>query len=153
MRYILSSDYRFKGWHEAPTGLYNSRTRMTAFLPKDKYLLLLKCDGVQNVRLPDLEITCVEKLNPAHLPQSAVDTSFIKTGLKSKSLCSLGLKEAKMYQQCSNRTSADRLEVSRAVLAERADEVLRKLLSLIDISADFADPALLALCLGLRLDV
>ena len=49
MRYILCSNYRFKGWHEAPTGLYDSRTRVTRFLPKDKYLLLLKCDGLHDI--------------------------------------------------------------------------------------------------------
>ena len=49
MRYILSSDYRFKGWYEAPTGLYDSRRRITRFLPKDKYLLLLKCDGLHDI--------------------------------------------------------------------------------------------------------
>ena len=49
MGYILCSNYRFKGWHEAPTGLYNARTRTTGFLRKDKYLLLLKCDGMHEI--------------------------------------------------------------------------------------------------------
>ncbi len=62
MRYILSSDYRFKGWHEAPTGLYNSRTRMTAFLPKDKYLLLLKCDGGFANNFPNLFKTPLKEI-------------------------------------------------------------------------------------------
>ena len=49
MRYILCNDYRFRGWYEAPTGLYDSRRRITRFLPKDRYLLLLKCDGVHDI--------------------------------------------------------------------------------------------------------
>ena len=49
MRYILRGNYRFKGWYEAPTGLYNARNRTTVFFPKDKYLLLLKCDGVHDI--------------------------------------------------------------------------------------------------------
>ena len=39
------------------------------------------------------------------------------------------------------------------MLAERADEIIRKGLALIDIAAHCADPALLALCLWFRLDV
>ena len=48
MRYVLCKDYRFKGWYMSPTGLYNSRNRTARFFPKDKYLLLLKCDGAHD---------------------------------------------------------------------------------------------------------
>ena len=49
MRYVLCKDYRFKGWYMSPTGLYNSRNRTARFFPKDKYLLLLKCDGAHDL--------------------------------------------------------------------------------------------------------
>ena len=49
MRYILYSNYRFRGWYEAPTGLYDSFRRTMSFLRKDKYLLLLKCDGAHDI--------------------------------------------------------------------------------------------------------
>ena len=75
MRYILSSDYRFKGWHEAPTGLYNSRTRMTAFLPKDKYLLLLKCDGVHEIEetaLAEEDRDCLNSMEKKNVIRKAM---------------------------------------------------------------------------------
>ena len=49
MRYVLNNDYRFRGWYKAPTGLFHVPAKKTVFLAKDKYLLLLKCDGVHDI--------------------------------------------------------------------------------------------------------
>ena len=45
------------------------------------------------------------------------------------------------------------LKIRRAVLAQGADEVLGERISLVDVAADLADVALLAVGLGLGLDV
>ena len=47
----------------------------------------------------------------------------------------------------------DRFKVSHTVFAERADEVIRKYISFIDISADLADKAFLSFCVRFRLYV
>lgn len=49
MRFVLCSDYRFKGWYKAPTGLYHTLSKTTKFIAKDQYLLLLRCDGVHDI--------------------------------------------------------------------------------------------------------
>ena len=52
-----------------------------------------------------------------------------------------------------SNSSRYRLEVLRAVLAEGADEVLGELVALVDVTADLADVALLAVRFGLGLNV
>jgi len=33
MRYILNENYRFRGWYESPTGLYDDRIKAVRFFP------------------------------------------------------------------------------------------------------------------------
>lgn len=66
-----------------------------------------------------------------------------------------GRREAEPLWLCLVSFSAKTLEIGRRMLADRADVILRKFFSLVDVSADLANPAglLLFFFLRLRLDV
>ena len=49
MTYILDERYRFRGWYKLPTGLFDTEKKTASFLPPEDYLLLLKCDGTQDL--------------------------------------------------------------------------------------------------------
>ncbi len=57
MRYLLSDDYRFRGWYKLPTGVLNDRTKEVIFFTKEDYLLLLKCDGAHDLDLSAMSET------------------------------------------------------------------------------------------------
>ena len=48
------------------------------------------------------------------------------------------------------KKSANRLEINCTMLAKRTDEVFRKLISFVDVAANFTNKAFFALCLRLR---
>ena len=48
-QYILDARYRLRGWHGAPTGVYDTQKREVHFLPPDLYRLILKCDAAQAI--------------------------------------------------------------------------------------------------------
>ena len=49
MRYILDERYRFRGWKGASTGLYDTWKKNALFFDKEKYIMLLECDGAHEV--------------------------------------------------------------------------------------------------------
>lgn len=49
MRYILDKRYRLRGWQKSRTGLFDCAKKTATFLEKEKYLLLLQCDGVHDL--------------------------------------------------------------------------------------------------------
>lgn len=49
MRYLLSDQYRLRGWYKRPTGLFDTRRKEAFFLPKDAYLFLINCDGAHDI--------------------------------------------------------------------------------------------------------
>ena len=49
MRYLLNKRYLLRGWLNAHTGVVDTHSRTTRFLPKDEYLLLLRCDGAHGI--------------------------------------------------------------------------------------------------------
>lgn len=54
MRYVLNERYRFRGWYKLPTGLFDIYRKEAFFLNKDRYLLLLKCDGSHDLDIGQL---------------------------------------------------------------------------------------------------
>ena len=49
-RYILSEQYRLRGWYKLPFGLFSLRLRKAVFLPKKEYLLLFQFDGAHDIQ-------------------------------------------------------------------------------------------------------
>ena len=49
MRYILDERYRFRGWKGASTGLYDTWKKNALFFDKEKYIMLLECNGAHEV--------------------------------------------------------------------------------------------------------
>ena len=49
MKYILDSRYRFRGWHGAPYGVYDTVKRRASFFEESLYRLLMRCDAVQEI--------------------------------------------------------------------------------------------------------
>ena len=54
MRYILNDRYRFRGWYKLPTGIFDTYRKEAFFPDREKYLLLLKCDGACELDLDSL---------------------------------------------------------------------------------------------------
>ncbi|MBO4365758.1 MAG: radical SAM protein, partial [Eggerthellaceae bacterium] len=54
MRYVLNKRYRFRGWQKARTGLFDRTHKRATFLEKEKYQLLLQCDGAHDLDLAKL---------------------------------------------------------------------------------------------------
>lgn len=49
MKYVINPQYRLRGWYKAPTGLYDTRRKEARFCLKEQYLLLLHCNGVDDI--------------------------------------------------------------------------------------------------------
>lgn len=49
MKYVLDERYRLRGWEKLPFALFDSVTRRTEFYDKNQFMLLMRCDGVQEV--------------------------------------------------------------------------------------------------------
>ncbi len=56
MRYILDARYYLRGWHGAPSGLYDTQRRKAVFFDQALYKLLLKCDAVQEIDTASLSV-------------------------------------------------------------------------------------------------
>ncbi len=54
MKYILDEHWRFRGWRDAQTGLWNTADNRVRFLAKPQYLLLLRCDGAHDLEAAEL---------------------------------------------------------------------------------------------------
>ena len=52
MRYLLDRRYRLRGWLHAPTGLFDAQRKVADFLPRDEFVLLMRCDGAHDIQ-PD----------------------------------------------------------------------------------------------------
>lgn len=58
MKYVLDYPFHLRGWHGAPTGVYDTRTHEARFFAPELYQLLMKCDAVYDIdteALPDRE--------------------------------------------------------------------------------------------------
>ena len=49
MRYLLDRRYRFRGWHGAPYGIYDTKARSALFFDEALYRLLMRCDAAQEI--------------------------------------------------------------------------------------------------------
>lgn len=63
MKYILDRRYLFRGWYKNPAGLFDRKQKAARFFPKDLFLLLLKCDGVQEIEESALDEKSCRFLN------------------------------------------------------------------------------------------
>ena len=58
MKYVIDTRYRLRGWHGAPTGIYDARTHEAHFVAPTLYKLVMKCDAAQDIdpeALPEKE--------------------------------------------------------------------------------------------------
>ena len=49
MKYLLNRRYRFRGWHGAPYGIYDTKAHSVLFFDEALYRLLMRCDAVQEI--------------------------------------------------------------------------------------------------------
>ena len=65
MKYVIDTRYRLRGWHGAPTGVYDTRTHEAHFVIPALYKLLMKCDAAQDIdpeALPEKEAKFLKEL-------------------------------------------------------------------------------------------
>ena len=74
MKYVLKRQYRLRGWHKLPTGLYDSIKHEAQFFSPDLYKLILQCDAKHEIdldSLPEKHRRFIEDLNRENIIQSA----------------------------------------------------------------------------------
>lgn len=74
MKYVINPQYRLRGWYKAPTGLYDTRRKEARFCLKEQYLLLLHCNGVDDIdesTLSEDNAKFLEKLKEDHVIREA----------------------------------------------------------------------------------
>lgn len=74
MKYIIDPQYHLRGWYESPTGLVDIRRKETNFFSKEQYLLLLRCNGVDDIdesTLTDADINFLERLKKQEIIHEA----------------------------------------------------------------------------------
>ncbi len=49
MKYILDRRYRLRGWENIHTALYDTLRKEPRFLPKEPFILLMRCDGAHDL--------------------------------------------------------------------------------------------------------
>ena len=54
MKYLLNRRYRFRGWHGAPYGIYDTKAHSVLFFDEALYRLLMRCDAVQEIETEKL---------------------------------------------------------------------------------------------------
>ena len=54
MFYILNERYRLRGWHKVPYVIFDTTTKSTLFLSKDKFSLIAKCNGFHTIDIDAL---------------------------------------------------------------------------------------------------
>ena len=81
MKYILDERFRLRGWQGRPTGLFDTKRKATAFLPKPLYLRLMYCDGAHDLdetQLPEDEKKFIEDVKAASIIRPAGFLEFLK---------------------------------------------------------------------------
>jgi radical SAM protein with 4Fe4S-binding SPASM domain len=91
MKYILDKKFKLRGWADKPTGLLSIEHDEPIFLPKDKYLLILKCDGAHEID--------VDSLNPE-------EKQFLESGIKEGAVRPSGFMEFLRDDQAYKRYPA-----------------------------------------------
>ena len=72
MKYVLDRRYNFRGWQNAHTGIHDTQYKVTRFLKKKDYLILLQCDGAHDINLAEIDeesrrlLSDMEKANVIH---------------------------------------------------------------------------------------
>lgn len=65
MKYIIDTRYRLRGWHGAPTGVYDTQKHEAHFVAPALYKLVMKCDAAQDIdpeALPEKEAKFLKEL-------------------------------------------------------------------------------------------
>ena len=81
MKYILDEKYHLRGWQKAPTGIYDTGRKAARFLPKDLYLMLMRCDGAHDLneeQLSENEKRFFEDVKKAGVIRRAEFAEFLK---------------------------------------------------------------------------
>ena len=53
-RFVLDDRYSLRGWEGLPFALWDNRAKAPDFLPKEAFLVLLSCDGVEEIDVQSL---------------------------------------------------------------------------------------------------
>ena len=81
MKYVLDERYRLRGWRGAHTGLFDTKKKAPEFLPKDLFLLLMRCDGAHEIDetlLSEREKKFFGELRDARMIRPAEFWDFLK---------------------------------------------------------------------------
>ena len=85
MRYLLDRRYRFRGWHGAPYGIYDSKAHSALFFDEALYRLLMRCDAVQEIeteKLAGREARFLEQLEQEGVVRQAGLWDFLREDQK-----------------------------------------------------------------------
>ncbi len=85
MRYLLDRRYRFRGWHGAPYGIYDSKAHSALFFDEALYRLLMRCDAVQEIeteKLAGREARFLERLEQEGVVRQAGLWDFLREDQK-----------------------------------------------------------------------
>lgn len=85
MKYLLDRQYRFRGWHGSPYGIYDTKTHSALFLDEALYHLLMKCDAVREIepeKLPERESRFLERLEREGVVRRAGLWDFLREDQK-----------------------------------------------------------------------
>ena len=78
MNYILNRNLRLCGWSDRLGGLHDIRTGKTWFFGKERYLLLMKCDGAHDIDPESLPEHLREFLNRAEKEGAVKKAGFLE---------------------------------------------------------------------------
>ena len=80
MKYIINPQYLLRGWYKSPTGLFDMRKGKTRFFLKEQYLLLLRCNGVDDIdesSLTDANVKFLEGLKKNDVIREALFLDYL----------------------------------------------------------------------------
>lgn len=81
MKYILDERYQLRGWENIHTALYDRIRKRPVFLPKDRFLQLMYCDGAHDLdetRLSEEEKSFIEETKKFGVIRPADFAEFLK---------------------------------------------------------------------------
>ena len=80
MKYIINPQYLLRGWYKSPTGLFDMRKGKPRFFLKEQYLLLLRCNGVDDIdesSLTDANVKFLEWLKKNDVIREALFLDYL----------------------------------------------------------------------------
>ena len=88
MKYIIDERFRLRGWQKAPCGLFDTVRKAVRFMPKELYLLLMRCDGAHELdeqQFSEKEKQFFEDIKQAGVIRPAAFAEFLQPEQEYKS--------------------------------------------------------------------